>query len=70
MQEEEQNRLFESLGRIEANQKALKDDFNRRVSAIETDQRYERRMKWVHTVVIVPALAALHAVANKYGLNI
>lgn len=73
MQPAEQNRLFEALGRIEANQTSLRAELlgpGGRITKIEEEQEKAENRQWLHTCVVVPIIGLAHAIAHYFGVKI
>lgn len=73
MDAELQARLFESLGRIEASQTALRQELlgpGGRIVALETDMAWNSKKDWIHTAVVIPFITGLHLLLRQMKINI
>lgn len=48
----------------------FKGNIEARVEAVEEEQKTAERRQWIHSAVILPLLALLHAVARHFGVNV
>lgn len=64
------NKQMDALSKFAQEQKELNGSLKARVDDIEEDQEKQEHRQWIHTAIIIPALAALHGIGHHFGWKI
>jgi len=64
------NKQMAALNTFAQEQKEFNGNIGVRIKTVEETQSKQETRQWIHTAVIVPALAILHGISNHFGWKV
>lgn len=61
---------MKELGLLRADFSGHKGIVDTKIEAIERTQTSQAHKQWIHSVIVVPTLAALHALGTHFGIKL